>query len=128
MFAASFPDVSVRRGARYVDSGTVATAGGLSSGIDLALHAVDRFFGRKAALRTALDLEYQGTGWTDPDSNTAYLERPISTAEHPLCPVCEMEVLPTAPLRREHEGRTYLFCAEGCKTMFERMPEKFVFQ
>jgi len=43
---------------RWVDSGEVITAGGLSSGIAMALHLVDRFAGRELALRTAHQLEY----------------------------------------------------------------------
>jgi len=38
-------------------------AGGLTSGIDLALHVVELYFGRPAAERTAKYMEYQGTGW-----------------------------------------------------------------
>jgi transcriptional regulator GlxA family with amidase domain len=49
---------------RWVDSGEVVTSGGLSSGIAMALHLVDRFEGRELALRTARQLEYQ---W-DPDA------------------------------------------------------------
>jgi transcriptional regulator GlxA family with amidase domain len=48
---------------RWVDAGEVVTAGGLSSGIAMALHLVERFQGRELALRTARQLEYQ---W-DPD-------------------------------------------------------------
>jgi len=49
---------------RWVDSGEVVTAGGLSSGIAMALHLVERFEGRELALRTARQLEYE---W-DPDA------------------------------------------------------------
>lgn len=125
-FAATFPDVKLKRGARYVDSGNVATAGGLTSGIDLALHVVERFFGRAAAERTATDLEYQGQGWKDPDSNTAFGKRPVSTAEHPICPVCEMELHGQGTLKSEFRGRSYGFCSEGCKKLFDRTPERFV--
>jgi transcriptional regulator GlxA family with amidase domain len=41
----------------------VATAGGLSSGIDLALRVVERYFGRPAAQRTAAYMEYESRGW-----------------------------------------------------------------
>jgi transcriptional regulator GlxA family with amidase domain len=58
-----FPDVTVRRGLRFVESGRIATAGGLTSGIDLALHVVERYFGREVAQATATYMEYQGTGW-----------------------------------------------------------------
>jgi len=54
----------VRRGLRFVESGPhLATAGGLTSGIDLALRVVERYFGRGAAERTAIYMEYQSKGW-----------------------------------------------------------------
>jgi transcriptional regulator GlxA family with amidase domain len=124
--AASFPDITVKRGARYVDSGNVATAGGLTSGIDLALHVVERYYGRDAAERTALDLEYQGTGWKDPDSNAVYAKAPVSTDERPLCPICEMEVDKSSALTGTYKGRTVFFCAEGCKKLFDANPERFL--
>ena len=43
---------------RWVDSGTVVTSGGLSSGIAMALHLVDRIAGRELAVRTARQIEY----------------------------------------------------------------------
>lgn len=61
--ARDFPDVRVRRGLRFVDNGRIATAGGLTSGMDLALHVVSRYYGTAAAERTARFLEYQGRGW-----------------------------------------------------------------
>ena len=62
-FAQEFPDVQVRRGRRFVEHDRVATAGGLTSGIDLALRVVERYFGRQTAQRTAAYMEYQSTGW-----------------------------------------------------------------
>jgi transcriptional regulator GlxA family with amidase domain len=49
---------------RWVDEGHVVTSGGLSSGIAMALHLVDRFAGRELAVRTARQIEYD---W-DPES------------------------------------------------------------
>jgi transcriptional regulator GlxA family with amidase domain len=63
-FEQRFPKVKLVRGERFVESdAVVSTAGGLSSGIDLALHIVQRYYGREAAARTAAYMEYQGTGW-----------------------------------------------------------------
>lgn len=63
-FAHDFPRVHLRRGLRFVESApNLATAGGLTSGIDLALRTVERCFGRGAAQQTADYLEYAGTGW-----------------------------------------------------------------
>jgi putative intracellular protease/amidase/YHS domain-containing protein len=121
----AFPDVQVRRGARFVDLGNIASAGGLSSGIDLALHVVARYFGRATAVSTADALEYQGQGWMDPDSNRAYAKTRISTAEHPACPVCGMDVDPPTAPKSTYRGRVYYFCGSGHKTLFDAQPGRF---
>jgi putative intracellular protease/amidase/YHS domain-containing protein len=125
-FAAQFPDIHLKRGARFVEDGNVATAGGLSSGIDLALRVVERYFGRDIAQRTAYDLEYQGQGWTDPDSNQIYAEERVSTNEHPLCPVCGMDVDPATAPKSVFKGTTYYFCSDDEKKTFDAAPDKFV--
>jgi transcriptional regulator GlxA family with amidase domain len=43
---------------RWVDAGRVVTSGGLSSGIAMALHLVDRFASRDLAVRTARQIDY----------------------------------------------------------------------
>jgi transcriptional regulator GlxA family with amidase domain len=62
-FEKAFPDVSLKRGLRFVENEKISTAGGLSSGIDLALRVVDRYFGRDVAQQTATYMEYQSKGW-----------------------------------------------------------------
>lgn len=62
-FAKAFPDVTVKRGVRFVEEEKVSSAGGLTSGIDLALHVVERYFGREVAQNTATYMEYQSKGW-----------------------------------------------------------------
>ena len=123
--ALQFPDVQVKRGARFVEEGNLATAGGLSSGIDLALRVVERYFGRDVAKRTAYDMEYQGQGWMNPDSNAAYAAVRTSTAAHPLCPVCEMEVDPKLAPKSVYRGETYYFCSDEHKELFDKAPDKF---
>lgn len=61
--ATMFPDIEVKRGVRFVEGDHISTAGGLSSGIDLALRVVERYFGRDTAQATATYMEYQGKGW-----------------------------------------------------------------
>jgi transcriptional regulator GlxA family with amidase domain len=62
--AQQFPDVSVERGLRFVEGApNLATASGLTSGIDLALRVVERYFGRSVAQRTATYMEYESRGW-----------------------------------------------------------------
>lgn len=62
-FARSFPDVKLKRGLRFVEGPRISTAGGLTSGIDLALRVVERYFGRATAEQTAFYMEYQSKGW-----------------------------------------------------------------
>jgi len=65
--AKDFPKVEVRRGLRFVRSDRhIFTAGGLTSGIDLALHVVDLYFGAPAAQATADWMEYRSTEWKMP--------------------------------------------------------------
>jgi len=59
----SFPEIDVKRGVRLVDNGDIATAGGLTSGIDMALRVVARYFGPDVAETTAFYMEYEGKGW-----------------------------------------------------------------
>ena len=48
--------------ARVVDDGDLLTAGGVTSGIDLALHLVEREFGADVADRVAAEMEYEPRG------------------------------------------------------------------
>ena len=42
-------------------------------------------------------------------------------------PVCKMEVEESkAAATAVYEGRTYYFCAVGCKKSFEQNPEKYL--
>lgn len=124
-FAIQFPDIHLKRGARFVEDGNLATAGGLSSGIDLALRVVERYYGREIAQKTAYEMEYQGQGWMNPDSNQIYANAPVSTAEHPLCPVCGMDVDPATAPKSVYKGKTYYFCSQKDKDRFDATPDKF---
>jgi len=125
-FAMQFPDVQLKRGARFVENENLATAGGLSSGIDLALRVVERYYGREVARKTAYNMEYQGQGWMNPDSNQLYATSPVSTSEHPLCVVCGMDVDPKLAPKSVVKGVTYYFCSEDDKKTFDAAPDKFV--
>ncbi|MDG4827453.1 DJ-1/PfpI family protein [Asanoa sp. WMMD1127] len=123
---ATFPHVTVARGLRYVEDGTIATAGGLTSGTDLALRIVERYFGRSVARQTADMLEYQGTGWMHPDSNSRYAEHPTGSPDRPVCPVCGMPVAPDTPLTLEHDGISSSFCGARCQEQFAAAPARFL--
>ncbi|HEY4128269.1 MAG TPA: DJ-1/PfpI family protein [Gammaproteobacteria bacterium] len=63
-FSNQFPKVKLVESVRYVQaSPTLFSAGGLTSGVDLALHVVDEYYGEAVAQRTADYMEYQSTGW-----------------------------------------------------------------
>jgi transcriptional regulator GlxA family with amidase domain len=124
-FAMQFPDIQLKRGARFVEDANLATAGGLSSGIDLALRVVERYYGREVAQKTAYNMEYQGQGWMNPDSNQVYAEERASTDEHPLCPVCQMDVDPATAPKSVYKGKTYYFCSPGDKKQFDATPDEF---
>jgi transcriptional regulator GlxA family with amidase domain len=52
--------------ARVVDDGDLVTAGGVTSGLDLALHLLDRTYGPRVALAVEelFEFERRGTVWT----------------------------------------------------------------
>lgn len=62
-FEKEFPEVELKRDQRFVESGSIATAAGLTSGIDLALRVVERYFGRRVAENTARYMEYSSRKW-----------------------------------------------------------------
>lgn len=124
--AMNFPDITLKRGARFVDDGNIATSGGLSSGIDLALHVVERYYGTDVAKNTVYQMEYQGTGWTDPNSNQVYAVQRVSTDAHPLCPVCDMDVSAATSPKSVYKDKTYYFCMDSHKRLFDAAPEKYL--
>ena len=52
------PEVRVKPGARFVDQGRIITSAGISAGIDMSLHIVERYFGKEASRATARRMEY----------------------------------------------------------------------
>jgi len=53
----------LRRGVRFVENERISASGGETCGIDLSLRAVERYFGRSVAKRTAKFIAYNGKGW-----------------------------------------------------------------
>jgi len=44
-----------------------------------------------------------------------------------LDPVCKMEIdEKNSEYKTEYKGKTYYFCAPGCKRTFEENPEKYI--
>ncbi|WP_394840832.1 DJ-1/PfpI family protein [Pendulispora brunnea] len=60
-FEREFTHVKLVRGPRFVDEGSVCSAGGITSGVHLAIHVVARIFGEDVANATARELEFVPT-------------------------------------------------------------------
>ena len=54
----TFPNVKVIRDVRWVDEGNIVSSAGISAGIDMSLHLVERLFGLNLAERTARQMDY----------------------------------------------------------------------
>jgi transcriptional regulator GlxA family with amidase domain len=59
-----FPSVDVLSTLRWVDEGAFVTSAGISAGIDMSLHMVERLHSRALAERTALQMDFD---WTEND-------------------------------------------------------------
>lgn len=55
---ALFPALAVDVGVRYIDAGDVVTSAGISAGIDVSLHLVERLASGELAHRTARQMDY----------------------------------------------------------------------
>ena len=66
---AMFPWLSVKEGGRWVDEGEIVTSAGISAGIDMSLHLVERLKSRELALLTAKQLEFD---WTENQPPSMY--------------------------------------------------------
>ncbi len=60
-FEKQFPKVTLVRGVRFVDNGSIVTAGGLTSGISAALHVISRYYDAPTAAKTAAYMEFVPT-------------------------------------------------------------------
>ena len=68
----------------------------------------------------------QGQGWLNADSNEIYAKARVSTDEHPICPVCDMDVDKSTALKSVYKGKTYYFCSGDHKQQFDAAPEKYL--
>ncbi|MDL4840390.1 DJ-1/PfpI family protein [Aquibacillus rhizosphaerae] len=53
-----FPELTVKKGVKYVDEGNIITSGGISAGISMSLYIVERYFSTTIAIQTAKRMEY----------------------------------------------------------------------
>ena len=59
-----FSNLEVKEQMRWVDEGKIITSAGISAGIDMSLHLVERLINRDLALSTARQMEFD---WTEND-------------------------------------------------------------
>lgn len=64
-----FPGTTVLENIRWVDAGEVVSSAGVSAGIDMSLHIVERLYGAETAARTARFMEYDY--WPNPSAAAA---------------------------------------------------------
>lgn len=58
-FEQRFPRIQVQREAKFIDEGTIITAGGVTSGFNMALHVVERLIGEHMAQLIAKGIDFQ---------------------------------------------------------------------
>jgi len=56
---AQFPQLDVRENVPFVDAGRVVSSAGISAGIGMSLHLVERILGARMAAATARQMEYE---------------------------------------------------------------------
>ena len=138
-FAREFPNVDVRRDVRYVEGPRVATAAGLTSGVDLALRVVERYFGAQVAERTAAYMEHESDAWRarrgywDPSTPGVVVARapevrPVLRGLDPVLLAGGKEVEGNASISLDREGYRYAFATEENRKRFEADPEHYAIQ
>lgn len=53
-----FPKVNVQRNVKFVDEGAIMTSGGISAGINMSFHIIEKLYGKEVAIETAKRMEY----------------------------------------------------------------------
>ena len=129
-FANEFPRVKTFEGVRYIGDGNIYSTGGVSSGIDGALHLVERFDGKAAADSVAKVLQYRRDTAPFPTAIKARVQ-PAPANAKPLAlnntdPVCNMKIAVNTPYTFSYKGETYGFCSPDCRDEFKADPTKYL--
>lgn len=138
-FERRYPQVRLRRDVRWVEGPRVATAAGLTSGIDLALRTVARYFGPETAGQTAEFMEHHGDGWqpehghvlTSADAAEAVVAAPPRGVLQGLDPVHLTrghEVSGDPSIAEEYEGYRYHFADRESREEFRTDPDRYAIQ
>lgn len=135
------PAVRVQRDVRYVEGPRIATAAGLTSGIDLALRVVERYFGTAVAAQTARYMEHESQAWRDSagywdagqDGQSAgptkpQVARAVLLGHDPVRLAEGREVAGLESLEVTHGRYRYLFESAETKARFLKDPEAYAIQ
>jgi transcriptional regulator GlxA family with amidase domain len=57
----NYPNLKVLSNKRWIDEGNIVTSGGISAGIDMSLHLIDKLYGEQLAIKTAKQMEFDWT-------------------------------------------------------------------
>ena len=129
-FATQFPLARTYDGVRYIGDGNIYSSGGITSGIDGALHLVEQFSGKEVADSVARVLQYRRDLPAFPDANKARVQPAPANAKslafNNTDPVCKMEVAANTPNTYDYNGETYGFCSPDCRDRFAANPRKFL--
>jgi transcriptional regulator GlxA family with amidase domain len=57
----NYPNLKVLSNKRWIDEENIVTSGGISAGIDMSLHLIDKLYGEQLAIKTAKQMEFDWT-------------------------------------------------------------------
>ncbi len=134
-FQQEFPRTTVMQGVRFVEDGKFITTSGVSSGIDGALHVVEKIQSSAVAEDVARIIQYRPHAPVYPTQtarkfNAGRAPKKAAKTGSKLSsrtdPICGMKVTDSAKFTSEYRGRRYGFCAQHCQKVFEAHPARYV--
>lgn len=133
-----FPKVLVHHDVRYVEGPKIATAAGLTSGIDLSLRIVERYFGTRIAEQTAEYMEHESQAWRvrhgywdDGNPSEALTNAgPLAVLEglDPVLLVDGKKEMGKESIDFEHNNYRYVFVDEANRKTFMENPNRYQIQ
>jgi putative intracellular protease/amidase len=110
----AYPKISVQKRMRYVQSDpAIFTSGGLSSGIDLALHVVELYYGREVTEETVQHLEYEGRGWSGSGAASVDFTAPVKAGLHATLDNLSNSTFENPSTEFSREGKVVEFSFSG---------------
>ena len=135
-FQQEFPQTTAMQGVRFVEDGKFVTTAGISSGIDGALHLVEKTKSKQIADSVASAMQYRrGTpAYPTQTPGKVVLSSPTAAKSNltgsqklgsKVDPVCGMAVDTHTNFTYEYHGHRYGFCSEQCRKKFMAHPAEY---